>query len=529
MFKKIIAFLLIFALAAVLCSCESIFPSGQSGETDENAPAETAPAEEEKGLGEDAWMASVSANTIVQSEGITTAFIKEWFEDHTVYAAYPIVENLDAVSEELKQFAVESIEGYESTLPDESDWDTDKPEFTMIYEPFTYEDTAISFKFVTYSDNGSTRVINRIDTFVYDKGSGEKLALSDLFKEDSDYLTEVSEASALRLEDDPVLSQYKDDEKIASGLKAEEVNFSRFVLDGGALKFYFNAGQIAVPEAGSFEVSIPLTELDSIKGSVLKGKSAIDAAAVVVMPDYFKTAEGDMEPFSIEGIDPMNDKVIALTFDDGPSPSTTPIVLEALKAHNAKATFFMVGQNAKEYPDTVKQVYDAGMEIGNHSYTHPDFYKMDYDGMAQELDKTNAVIKEATGKSPIIFRAPYGNVTAEAAQQYGRLSVYWTVDTLDWKNRDVQMNHDNTVGEAYDGALVLMHDIHPETASAVESIVSDLTAKGYKLITVSQLVQVLLARGQDPTWRLGRDALTSRVTEETEETENQTENQTENN
>ena len=116
MFKKIIAFLLIFALAAVLCSCESIFPSGQSGETDENAPAETAPAEEEKGLGEDAWMASVSTNTIVQSEGITTAFIKEWFEDHTVYAAYPIVENLDAVSEELKQFAVESIEGYESTL-----------------------------------------------------------------------------------------------------------------------------------------------------------------------------------------------------------------------------------------------------------------------------------------------------------------------------------------------------------------------------------------------------------------------------
>ena len=145
MFKKIIAFLLIFALAAVLCSCENIFPSSESGDEDGNVPAETEPAEEEKGLGEDAWMASVSANTIVQDEGITTAFIKEWYEDHTVYAAYPMVENLDAVSEELKQFAVESIEGYESTLPAEPEWDTDKPEFTMIYEPFTYEDTAIGF------------------------------------------------------------------------------------------------------------------------------------------------------------------------------------------------------------------------------------------------------------------------------------------------------------------------------------------------------------------------------------------------
>ena len=511
MIKKINVFILIAALIFVMCSCS--FTGGQDQYV---APASEAsdeiPVDWSVYDSEEEWMQNVSANTIVQADGITTEFIKEWRENYTVYAAYPVVDGLESLSEEIKTFAEEKVSAFENSVSADTVYE-EKPELTMIYEPFVYEDTSISFRFVSYTDTGVKRNVNDADTFVFDKISGTRLALSDFFTEDTDFLSEISLYAMEKLNENEILEQYRDDSLFDAGLAADEKNFDEFVVDDGCFVFSFDPGDIAPEQAGGFQVDIPFSELEGVKDNVLKGKGAISAAAPIVLPDSLKSGENDMSVFSIDGIDPINDRVIALTFDDGPNPETTPIVLDALAAHNAKATFFMVGQNAKEYPATVKQVYDAGMEIGNHSYDHSDFYQMDYDGMVEELEKTNDVIQEATGKRPIIFRAPYGNVSAESAERYGRISIYWTIDTLDWKNRDVDMNYENAVGEAYDGAVVLMHDIHPETANSVDRIASELENRGYKMVTVSQLIQVLIARGQDPTWRLGRDAATSKPQE----------------
>ncbi len=214
------------------------------------------------------------------------------------------------------------------------------------------------------------------------------------------------------------------------------------------------------------------------------------------LPDFLKSGPGDMKVGSIAGIDPQKDKVVALTFDDGPKPSVTSEVLETLQTYKARATFFLLGNHVEQFPATTRLIYGSGNEIGNHSFGHKDFKTLTTAQILDEINQTNQAIYETVGARPILVRPPYGNITQKMAGEIGRPCILWSVDSEDWKYKNADRDYNHVMDSIKDGDIVLMHDIYKPTAEAVSRIVRELTKRGYKLVSVSQLIQVAQARGQ---------------------------------
>lgn len=188
-------------------------------------------------------------------------------------------------------------------------------------------------------------------------------------------------------------------------------------------------------------------------------------------------------------IDP-NKPMIALTYDDGPSASATPRILAKLEENGGRATFFMVGKQAERNMGLVKQMVEQGCEVANHTYDHTLMTKVPPDELASQLARTNQVVSDASGVSPILMR-PCGGARSDAGMNVvGAISmpaVLWSIDTLDWKTRDAQNTIKVVLESVKDGDIVLMHDLYDATAEASETLIPELTKRGFQLVTVSEL------------------------------------------
>lgn len=180
-------------------------------------------------------------------------------------------------------------------------------------------------------------------------------------------------------------------------------------------------------------------------------------------------------------------KLVALTFDDGPSTVTTGRLLDILKAKGVKATFFVVGSMASRAPDLLKREVAEGHEVGSHSSYHQDLSKLGAADLQADVANMDRIFTEVLGRKAEIVRPPYGAVSDIMRGYLGKPMIYWSVDPMDWKYRDAATVRANVVGATYDGAIVLMHDIHASTVDAVAGIIDDLRAQGYEFLTVSEL------------------------------------------
>lgn len=187
-------------------------------------------------------------------------------------------------------------------------------------------------------------------------------------------------------------------------------------------------------------------------------------------------------------IDP-NQKYIALTFDDGPLPATTTKIIQTLAKKDVKATFFLLGQNAKAYPDLVKQLYESGHELASHSYSHPSLKNLSKEAIQNEILATDKAIFEATGQLPKTLRPPYGAINADVAAIVGKPIVQWSVDSLDWKSKNATAIQKIIQKTVTSGSIILMHDIQPATAEALEKVIDSLTTQGYQFVTVQELLE----------------------------------------
>jgi peptidoglycan/xylan/chitin deacetylase (PgdA/CDA1 family) len=183
---------------------------------------------------------------------------------------------------------------------------------------------------------------------------------------------------------------------------------------------------------------------------------------------------------------------IAMTFDDGPSAKLTPKLLDLLAAHHIKATFFLIGQNVAENPEIVAREVREGHEVANHSWSHPNLAKMSDDGVRGQLRKTDEVIRSAAGHGPTLLRPPYGSITPRQKkwinQEFGYKIALWDVDPLDWRRPGPSVVCNRIVKNTRAGSIVLAHDIHPGTIEAMPSALTQLEAKGFKFVTVSELI-----------------------------------------
>ena len=187
--------------------------------------------------------------------------------------------------------------------------------------------------------------------------------------------------------------------------------------------------------------------------------------------------------------------VIAVTFDDGPHPEFTPRLLDTLKERNIKATFFMVGRNAAAFPQIVKRMVEEGHEVANHTWAHPLLTGYSGDGVASQLKRAHDAIEKAGGVAPILYRPPYGGVRLgqrrSIQEQFGYPTILWDLDPLDWQSpRSVQKVHDRVLAGTKPGSIVLLHDIHETTVNAMPATLDVLIERGFKMVTVTQLLQL---------------------------------------
>ena len=182
-------------------------------------------------------------------------------------------------------------------------------------------------------------------------------------------------------------------------------------------------------------------------------------------------------------------KVISLTFDDAPSPKTKELV-DLLKSLEIKATFFILRCNLKYYKEELKYIYDNGHEIGNHSYSHPDFKKITVDKGIEEINKTQKLIFDVINRYPRVFRFPYGSVNKEVLKQIDLATVLWSIDSMDWENYQTDVILSRVRSNLKNGGIILFHDFKYFNKEAITTIVKELQTEGYTFVTVSDLLSL---------------------------------------
>ena len=193
-------------------------------------------------------------------------------------------------------------------------------------------------------------------------------------------------------------------------------------------------------------------------------------------------------------IDPTK-PMVALTFDDGPDVQVDSILMDELEKVNGRSTFFVVGQRVEKFPEDIKNTVERGHEVGNHSYDHDiHLSKKGVDYIRNEFDKTDQAVQNASGVAPALVRLPGGNYTADVKTAVSKPLIFWSIDTEDWRSRDAEKTKQIVLSQVKDGDIVLMHALYLSTAEACKAIIPELTARGYQLVTVSEMIRF---RGQD--------------------------------
>ena len=190
----------------------------------------------------------------------------------------------------------------------------------------------------------------------------------------------------------------------------------------------------------------------------------------------------------------ITEKVVAMTFDDGPHPTLTPKLLDILKARNIKCTFFVIGRSAKTYPNIIRRMIAEGHEVANHTWTHASLTSRSDAQIRTELQQSEDALVAAANYRPHLIRPPYGAINTRIKQlmfsEFGYSTIMWSVDPQDWRRPGVSVVTSRLVNGAHPGAIMLAHDIHPPTIEAMPAMFDQLLAKGYQFVTVSQLLNM---------------------------------------
>lgn len=180
--------------------------------------------------------------------------------------------------------------------------------------------------------------------------------------------------------------------------------------------------------------------------------------------------------------------VVALTFDDGPHEVYTAKLLEGLKKRGVKATFFLMGQNIEGKEELIRRMQEDGHLIGNHSYRHIPLTKAGEETVCEAVERTEEIIQRITGERPQYLRPPYGDWNENLECRMDMTTVFWSVDSLDWKLKETGKIVENVENKIHSGDIILMHDIFPTSVEAALELVDRLQAKGYQFVTVEELL-----------------------------------------
>ena len=440
-FKALIC--LVLAMCSVLCSCDMLVPVMTNHGTDMSYPGLDPSRTNEPALSDQVFRASTNDYTDTGIGFITRK------DEAGILRADPVFPTAEATSAWNKLIAPGVAALTSSDKAKKLDFELTKPAQGYV---------RLNAVFQLAGADGWEVVDN---AFCYWNGSAV-VGFKDLFKFD-DYRTYLSDFFKEQTDES------FDKDKVEKFVRGE-MSFDKFeISDEGVTVFV--SGADLLKDGAEGELLIPA---DYFTGYIV---------------ERYARRWAEYKPVT----DPT-EKVIAITFDDGPTSKFTPMVLDVLEKYQVKATFFMVGHRLKSIEankraEILTRLLNDGSQLANHSYNHPNFNLMDFDAIKKELDDTNQLIFEATGYTPICMRPPYGNLNKVHLGKIGMFCILWSVDTLDWSDRDSEILKTKVLTNpgVRSGDIVLMHEIHESTVNALDDLVKGLLDQGYRFVTVEEL------------------------------------------
>ncbi|WP_369000323.1 polysaccharide deacetylase family protein [Candidatus Nanosynbacter sp. TM7-074] len=412
--------------------------------------------------------------------GIRSKFVTRNNKREKVSIEYPITEN-----QKINLTVAEAIDkidrDFRSTVLLSTAFDRPMTE-TISYQITHNNSASLSIIVNIKQDMHGAHPVSLTHFWTFDKKSGEIISLED-FTERSDEAIEAiisyakdNIAQTIKKRDKPELD--------LNGIITKEA-LSNFVItdNGNSLTWPLGQASLLPSSYGEMTITVPISSVSKY----LQNPTARKLANVPKPPE--PKPEPAPAPTAPAPAPTTGNKVISLTFDDGPGPYTAHL-LDILDQYGAKATFFLIGSKVSGQASVVRSIHARGHQLGNHSWSHPELPKLSVDQIAGEIDRTNEAIRQATGVKPSILRPPYGAVNGVVLEQLrarGMSSILWSVDTRDWADRNSQIVCSRAVAGARPGAVILMHDIHQTSVNAVPCILSALKQQGYSFVTIQRL------------------------------------------
>lgn len=421
--------------------------------------------------------------------------IIETYDTYTSAIHYPVFgyQNIDAIlydfiqnrHELFRQELAEIIETNESKWPLELHM-----EYDIVYQ--TPRHAAISFK--ERKHLGSAQPSVNTFTFNFNFDTDKQLTLADLFENNAGYLQIISELSFDLLTKGDLIPSAVDMNWVKGGLSPQEKNYSNFLMKSKTLVILFNKYQLGPAFIGAPSIEIPYESLNAylpLKESLLNNFNG-RIPKLTSDPLFSLDLEGaNLEPENTETApNSFYRKRIAVTFDDGPHPIYTPIIVDTLRSYDAKATFFFLGNRIGDYPDVARHVLSEGHMIGNHSFSHPQLSRMSSEEISNEVIHTQNIIENATGFSPFLMRPPFGAINDVVITTAQMPMILWSIDSEDWIYKDPDYIVNYVLDHAFDGAIIRLHDTLPNTTQAIGPMLDGLIRAGYELVTVDELLGI---------------------------------------
>ena len=413
--------------------------------------------------------------------GVRSKFVTRDNKREKVSIEYPITEN-----EKINRLISESIDkidrDFQNTVLLATVFDKPMTE-TIGYQVTHNTSEALSIVVNIKQDMNGAHPASMTQFWTFDKKSGEVVGLAD-FTEQSD---EAAEAiiSAAKDNISQTIKQRQQPEIDLNEIINKEA-LSNFIItnNGNSLAWPLGQASLLPSSYGELTITVPISSVSKY----LQNPTARKLANIPKPPE--PKPEPAPAPAAPTPAPTTGNKVIALTFDDGPGPYTAHL-LDILDQYGAKATFFLIGSKVSGQASVVRSIQARGHQLGNHSWSHPELPKLSVDQIAGEIDRTNEAIRQATGVKPSILRPPYGAVNGVVLEQLrlrNMSSILWSVDTRDWADRNSQIVCSRAVAGARPGAVILMHDIHQTSVNAVPCILSSLKQQGYSFVTIQNLI-----------------------------------------
>lgn len=389
---------------------------------------------------------------------------------------YPLLHD-KKIDKKIKEYVDEKKQEFLDIVDQIEHLETDNKYDFIIQYQLNKEDDIYHIHLETYSYTGGEHYQKDDKTFHYDIKRKEFITIEE-------YLNDESSLEKLSLLSYYYIMEYGEEngkefneEIVKEYTSSKNENFIHFNIQEDGFEFLFALYQETDWIDGEIKIIIPYKELNELLKPKYQ-KQANKKDIEVIVPET-----RDLEQYK-------GKKLIAFTFDDGPSTETTNLLLDGVKEFDAKVTFFVIGNRINQHSEVLKRAYKEGHVIGSHTYNHRNLLLLNDYTRLQEIKNTNDIIENTIGVKPILLRPPYGNINDDIKKLSNMHIIEWDIDTLDWKYKDKDKIANEIITNAHDGAIVLLHDIYKSLVEGALQAMAQLKEEGYVFVTILEMAEL---------------------------------------